>query len=194
MRERQRRRTQHDISTAALELFERHGVEGTTVDDIAAAAEVSPRTFFRHFATKEDAALLIHRDFAEALESRLGDGDSRAPHEVLAQVYAEVLESYGDGSSPEAQTMMRVRRLMAANPVLNAAGLRLDAEQSRRLVEHIARATGTDPDLDLEPRLAVETLAAAVRVTLEVWTARIEAGRPSDARALFAQALKRLGV
>src|SRR5262245_56107222 len=51
-------RTRQRIRHAAVELFERRGVDSVTVDEIADAAGVSRRTFFHHFATKEDAALL----------------------------------------------------------------------------------------------------------------------------------------
>ncbi|MBR8639674.1 TetR family transcriptional regulator [Streptomyces tuirus] len=57
LRERRRLATQADIEDAALDLFERQGYERTTVLEIAAAAGVSQSTFFRYFATKEDAAL-----------------------------------------------------------------------------------------------------------------------------------------
>lgn len=57
LRERKKQRTRQALVTAALDLFERHGYDQTTVAQIAEAAELSTRTFFLHFPTKEDVLL-----------------------------------------------------------------------------------------------------------------------------------------
>ncbi|PRC43812.1 TetR family transcriptional regulator, partial [Mycobacterium sp. ITM-2017-0098] len=57
LRERKKRRTRATLINAAVGLCDRQGFDGTTVDQIAAVAEVSPRTFSRYFATKDAIAL-----------------------------------------------------------------------------------------------------------------------------------------
>ncbi|HYR16536.1 MAG TPA: helix-turn-helix domain-containing protein, partial [Mycobacterium sp.] len=54
LRERKRLRTRQALVDAAAELFEQRGYDGTTIADIAAAADISTRTFFSYFASKED--------------------------------------------------------------------------------------------------------------------------------------------
>ena len=58
LRDRRRRETALEICTAALDLFEEKGVAGTTVDEIAARAGVSPRTFFRLAGSHNDRPLM----------------------------------------------------------------------------------------------------------------------------------------
>ena len=57
LRDRKKQKTRWSIQEHALRLFQEHGYDQTTVDQIAAAAEISPSTFFRYFKTKEDVVV-----------------------------------------------------------------------------------------------------------------------------------------
>src|SRR5690348_3677843 len=84
LRERKKQRTRDALVRAALELFATHGYERTTVDDIAAAVDVSQRTFFRYFASKEEVAFFVPR-LAESrvVEAVRGRPAGEAPLEAL---------------------------------------------------------------------------------------------------------------
>ncbi|WP_432510739.1 TetR/AcrR family transcriptional regulator [Kineococcus sp. SYSU DK001] len=184
LRERRRLATQAEIEHVALELFARNGSERTTVDDIATAAGVSPRTFFRYFATKEDAALGACRAFdvavAARLESFVDRGASLADlQDVIADVLGEMAAELGS-----IDRMLRVRCLVIEDAGLRSALLRLDVEQSRAFFHRIAAATGA-ADVDLRTRVIAETLGAGLRAALDDWAARREAGQDADVVAVY---------
>jgi AcrR family transcriptional regulator len=191
LRERRRLATQAEIEHVALELFAKNGSERTTVDDIAAAAGVSPRTFFRYFATKEDAALGANRAFdaalAERVEARVDQASSLADFEdAIASVLAEMAAEEGS-----VDRMLRVRCLVVDDAGLRSALLRLDAEQSRAFFRRIATATGS-ATVDLRTRIISEALGAGLRAALDDWAARRELGEDADLVTIYRQACAQL--
>ncbi|WP_134766936.1 TetR family transcriptional regulator [Nocardioides sp. 1609] len=189
LRERRRRQTEREIGDAALDLFEAGGVDGTTVDDIARAAGISPRTFFRYFPSKERAALVPHVELDERVEAMLaGLSADRPLLDQLEEVWREVLLALDDGRSEAGRLLLRVRRLMRAEPALRLAAAAVDEERLDALVGHLVRLVGADDDL--EPRLVVETAGVAVRVSLDRWAGAREAGRAVDLLETYAQACR----
>jgi mycofactocin system transcriptional regulator len=155
------------VEQAALELFTRRGFDDVTSDEVADAAGISRRTFFRHFPTKADA---VWGDFTGHV-SRLARllEDSPADRPVLASIcaaYTEVNEY-----PPDEQDLLRQRlRLILTEPALQAHSQLRYAEIDRVVAEHVALRTGRSPS-DLLPRLVATSTRAAATTAFEVWLA-----------------------
>jgi AcrR family transcriptional regulator len=164
-RERKKRETRLALVEAAIDLFADQGVEGTTIEQISDRADVSERTFYRYFATKEEvlfADSIERRErFAAALASRpeeepLLDGVRVAARELLAVVVAR--PDHG----------LRRQRLIHASDALHARHLRTTEEWAGLVAEHAARRLHLRADEAL-PRLLGWTMIAAVRTALGRW-------------------------
>ncbi|OUD01918.1 TetR family transcriptional regulator [Streptomyces swartbergensis] len=174
LRERKKQRTRDALLRAAMELFATRGYEETTVDDIAAAVDVSQRTFFRYFAGKEEAAFYVPRlaetQVVEAVRAR---PPGEAPLEALRRA---VLESWDTISETIEEIVpvelhMRVYRVIESTPALLAAHLRRAAELEEELARIIAEREGLDVDADPRPRIVVALFGGVIRVTERLWSA-----------------------
>ncbi|SDS68734.1 DNA-binding transcriptional regulator, AcrR family [Nocardioides scoriae] len=167
LQDRRRHRTEREIAAAALDLFEQHGVDGTTVDDIARVAGVSARTVFRYATTKERAALIADHE----VEARVDRGlDAlRADHPLVPQLEAlwrAVLTALGDGRSESGSHALRLWRLAAREPRLLLAAIAQDEERLARFQARLADRLDLDP---LAVRVVLESTSAVVRVALDRW-------------------------
>lgn len=174
LRERKKQRTREALIRAALELFTTRGYDGTTVDDITEAVEVSQRTFFRYFANKEEAALAVVEmavvHFIEAVRER---PPHEAPLEALRQAVLEGWDSLNDviESVVPVELYLQMYRVIESTPVLLAAHLRRSMEVEETLARVIAEREGLDVAADPRPRLAVAVFSGVMRVTERQWSA-----------------------
>ena len=139
LRARKKAETWSAIHEAAAALAVQHGVEGTTVEAVAAAAGVSPRTFFNYFPAKEDAVLGMR---APSLDPELLDGFA-LEHDLLGQVSRLLLAV--SRSAYAGRDAERRRRLLLDHPSLGRRRheLMLEAEA---LVRHtLAELLARDP-------------------------------------------------
>src|ERR1700759_5187049 len=84
LRERKRQQTRQRIVDAGLALFLQKGIEATTLDEIAAAADISRRTFFAYFPAKEDTVLPWEEGGTEALDAAVKQAaEGRPPLEAV---------------------------------------------------------------------------------------------------------------
>ena len=147
LRERKKARTRAELQRHALRLFRDHGYAATTVDDIAAAADVSRSTFFRYFPSKEDVVLFDDVDplMAEAMaEQPAGTPLLRALRNALRTAF--------DRLSPEKRALEEVRMELVrtvpdlATAVRERGGLTVDA-----VATAIGEGLGLDPgSLDVQ--------------------------------------------
>ncbi|MEU0632539.1 TetR family transcriptional regulator [Streptomyces sp. NPDC005989] len=195
LRERKKRRTRDALLHAALDLFTTQGYDETTVDEIVEAVEVSQRTFFRYFASKEEAAFAIQ----EMVESRfLAELRRRpaaeAPFEALRSAVLCAWNSIGE-TIEEIVTVelhMRTYRMIESTPSLLAAHLRRCTVLENQIALLIAGREGLDVDEDPRPRVAVAAFCGVMRVSGQLWGRGRDAGVDS-LRALTEAYLDQLG-
>ncbi|WP_116451955.1 mycofactocin system transcriptional regulator [Blastococcus litoris] len=153
------------VERAALDLFTLRGFDAVTADEVADAAGISRRTFFRHHPTKADA---VWGDFARhvaRLDELLRGADDSAP--VLATICSAYVDVNDYG--PEDLPVLRQRmRLILTEPALQAHSQLRYAEIDRVVAEHVARRTGRSPT-DLLPRLVGASTRAAAMTAFAVW-------------------------
>lgn len=153
LRERKKARTRASIREHAVRLFREQGYQATTVEQIAAAAEVSPSTFFRYFPTKEDVVL------QDDLDQRMLETLSKQPADMapLAAIRAAVRDAISSVSGEELAQFRCTTELMMTVPEIRARAM----DEFARTIEVIAGAAGQRagrPPQDM----AVRTFAGAV--------------------------------
>ena len=166
LRERKKRRTRDDLRAAAARMFLEQGYERTSVDQIADAADVSPRTFFRYFGSKEDVLFSRHDESVAELRELLADPREG---ETLTQLLrraagAAVADQIGDDP---AETVAMLR-LVQSVPALNGRQLTLDLDYEEAIAEMVA-AHAPGPDAELRARLVAGAVAGAMRAAEREW-------------------------
>ncbi|MBD7919092.1 TetR/AcrR family transcriptional regulator [Cellulomonas sp. Sa3CUA2] len=186
LREHRRRETRRAIADAALDLFERQGVPATSVEAIAEAAGIAPRTFYRHAGTKENA-LFVDDDAVERLVASVRAVDQTPPTVIRAieQAYLAHIDAF-DAEPPESHArVLRVRRLVLADPSLLARALAREDEQVHELTTIVLHA-GDPADVDeLQARIVVTAIGTAVRLAYDEWARRAERGEAVPVRSLY---------
>ncbi|MFC4502450.1 MULTISPECIES: TetR family transcriptional regulator [Streptomyces] len=169
LRERKKRETRVALSQATIGLCVQRGWDNVTVEDIAAAANVSVRTFRNYFSSKAEAIAAGHlermRRIADSLRARPATEplwDSIA-HAVQAQFVPQ-----GDTvGSPRDRRWTDGLRLMLAEPALQGEVVKANAAAQEELAKAIAERTGTDVTRDVYPQLVAAVIGASSAVAVE---------------------------
>ncbi|MFE9030349.1 TetR/AcrR family transcriptional regulator [Streptomyces iakyrus] len=194
--ERRKAETRMEIARAAAQLFVRHGLRGTRAEDIAQAAGIAPRTFYRYFATKEEAVAPLYaagaQRWVEAVRAAPADAG------VLPALEQGVRHTLTPGVGVSASSWEWVRtllRLAEATPSLRRVWAEVCQGSERLLGEVLAErvtragtpgtsgatgvargadnvaATGEPPPITPGLRFAAAVASTAVRAALEAWAA-----------------------
>jgi AcrR family transcriptional regulator len=185
LRERKKQETRQRLRGAALQLVAERGMDRVTVDDIAAAADVSARTFFNYFSTKEEAVVGSEPEWMEHIAAVLaarpeGEAPLFALHAVLDEI-AHLL-----AGAREVHAMRR--KVVADNPDLLVQHVAGFAEFERVLVAALLERT--DPGSAADTRIVVAAAVAVMRVCVDVWVD----DPATDLPALLDSAINRLAL
>jgi AcrR family transcriptional regulator len=162
LRERKKQATRDALRLAALRLAALRGWDQVRVEDIAAEAGVSTRTFNNYFTTKEDAFLATAYERAGRAEAALA---ARSADEPL---WSALTDAIVDSFTTE-EIDLRQARLVTPTPTLAGEQLKAFAVIERRLASAIATRIGSSVEHDIYPRLVAGALMSAVRVAFEHW-------------------------
>jgi len=144
IRERTRRLAQTELTVVAQDLFVAQGYDGTTVDQIAAAAGMSKRTFFRYFPSKDDLVIGKYDLFADRMAEALDDRPRDEPvWESLRRVFDLTLDYVEDDLQRARNDAMD--EIVRSTPQLNARYLEKMQRVQELLIGRVAvRLTGRD--------------------------------------------------
>ena len=153
LRERKKQQTRETIARVALPLFAERGYDETTLADIAEAADVSPRTIFAYYESKEDILFCEEGGYLNNLKQRL---DERPEGTTTVDALREFFASL---EAPDEEARLR-KQIVMATPSL-AMRMRAQAgEFEPAFAESIAKDLGAGPD-DVRPPLIAASMTAA---------------------------------
>jgi AcrR family transcriptional regulator len=144
------------------------GFDAVTVDDIAAEADVSRRTFFRYFASKEDVLLADH--FVQLARLREAMAARPADEPIVTALRNALLSLTGDFEDRKEKIILRAR-LMRDTPSLQARSLVHQRLWEDAMQQMVAERLGVDPVADLRPGVVSAATLAAMRVAFQNWLA-----------------------
>jgi len=168
LRDRKRDRTRRAIVDAAVDLFERHGYDGTTIADIAAAADIGARTFFSYFASKEELLFPESDARIQAAEAAIAN---RKPDDRPADVLLRGLHDVGATDGGPDDLVDRVAalrlRLVQTVPAVRGRALQLQLDAQLEIARHLRRAFPDELD-DVSAGALVGAFIGAVTGALQV--------------------------
>jgi len=189
LRERKKVATRQALSSAALRLALERGLDKVFIEDIAAEANVSPRTFNNYFSSKYEAICSTGLDRSEQFGAALRSRPASEP--LWVAITKAILEHYeSNAAAPERESVTALWLVMNA-PAIQGEYLKVNAAMQRVLAEAIAERAGIDIERDMSPEILAGAVMAASQVALSRW---FEADPPVPLRPLLRRALRQLSM
>jgi AcrR family transcriptional regulator len=183
LRESKKQQTREGLAAAAVDLIIERGFEATTVEDIAASVQVSPRTFFRYYPTKEDVVVDLLRTGVTDLVHRLA---ARPADEPLPTALRTAALGWADLDADQASRLLKLTRMLRSSPCLQPrfdrqrqVGLKeLEREVAARLcpagpgsrAELSGASAPTALSTDCRPQLIVTLVSAVLSDAVTRWS------------------------
>ncbi|GAA3230403.1 TetR family transcriptional regulator [Actinocorallia longicatena] len=181
MAERKRQVVREELGEVALKLLAVQGFEGTTIEQIVAAAGVSRRTFFRYFKSKEDVIIEFLGDLGDFMLAELvARPVDEPPLVALRRAFGAAVDLIAEFP----QKSVALARLTLCTPVLRGRYLDRQADLAREMAAELARRAGV-PARDLRLELTAAVALTAYALSLERWS---EDGGDTDLGALLNEA------
>ena len=164
-RERRKQTTRTALVSAALRLFDERGYAHVTVDDICAAADVSPRTFFRYFRQKDDVLMAPVTEHLEEVLAALRERPAGEPSWAALRAALGVLAEHVDDRRDEE---LRIWRILQEAPDSVAVNARSFVDWEAAMVDQVAGRLGR-PTADLAAHVLTGMALVALRAGFEQW-------------------------
>ncbi|HUR52203.1 MAG TPA: TetR family transcriptional regulator [Mycobacteriales bacterium] len=184
LRERKKQETRQALRSAALHLTAERGLENVTVEGIAAAADVSTRTFFNYFPSKEQALIGSDPELMAHVAALLAD---RPVDEAPLYSLEALLEEFAARLVDARDEYVLRRKVIADNPALSSGHVAAFVDFERVLAETIRKRQR--PGADADVALVVAAAVAAMRVSVDQW---VDDEAETDLLALLHGAITRL--
>ena len=168
LRERKKLATRSALHEAALRLVAERGLGGVSIEDIADRADVSPRTFFNYFSSKDDAVLGLD---PEASGHQVAAFLARPADETPVEALRAVARAQAEEMATDTELWPLRLTVIDASPALLARLAAAFGEGEKALAEAIATRTGMRAGTDAYPALLAGVAGVAMRTALHRWLA-----------------------
>ena len=168
-RERKKQQTRDALEATAWRLFQRKGYDETTVEDITDAVDVSPRTFFRYFDSKEAVLFGDWRSDVERVSDMILSRPADEPS--LVALFNAAQELTDLNSANQAQMLLRKKLAQTSKKIGDYERNVIMPELEGSVARALAQRLDVDPETDLRPNLYAAVAVGALNAARKIWLA-----------------------